>query len=53
MYLFLLDFQVNLGFQGNQFDPVAQALHGIPGCRGGQEDQGALDCCYDIQRESG
>lgn len=51
--LFLLDFQVNLGFLGNQFDQAVQALLCFPGCQEGQEDQLALESCYDIQKESG
>lgn len=53
MYLFLLDFQVNLGFQGIQPDQVALALHGVLGFQGGQQDRVALDCCYCIRREFG
>lgn len=52
-YLFLLDFQVNLSFQGNQFGQIVQALRGVPGCQEGQEDRVAPECCYGIQKESG
>lgn len=51
-YLFLPDFQVNLGFQGNQSDQVVQALRGILGCQEGREDRVAPESCCDIQRES-
>lgn len=53
MHLFLLGFQVNLGFQGIQSDQVVLALHGVLGFQGGQQDRVALDCCYCIRREFG
>lgn len=51
-YLFLLDFQVNQDFQGNQVYLFVQVLRGIPRCQGDQEDLVALECCYDNQKES-
>lgn len=53
MHLFLLDFQVILGFQGNRFYRFGQALLGLPGNQGDQEDQVALECYCDIQKVSG
>lgn len=51
--LFLPDFQVDLGFQGNQFVQVAQALRGCPGFQGGRRGRAAPESCCDTQRESG
>lgn len=52
-YLFLLDFQVDLGFQGNRCVQAVQARRGILGCQEGLEDQVVRESCCDIQKESG
>lgn len=52
-HLFLLDFQVNQGFQWNQFGQAVRALRGIPCCQEGPEAQVVQECCYDIRKESG
>lgn len=52
-YLFLLDFQVDLGFQGNRCVRAVQALRGILGYQEGLEDQVVRESCCDIQKESG
>lgn len=44
-YLFLLDFQVFLGFRGNQFVQVAPALRGYLVRRVDLRDQEVLDGC--------
>lgn len=52
-YLFLLDFQVILEFQGIQIFQVVRALLGIQAHQEGREDLEAQECCCDIRRESG
>lgn len=52
-HLFLLDFQANRGFQGNLSVQVVQALRGILGHLGVQEDLGDRESCCGTRREPG
>lgn len=52
-HLFLLDFQVNRGFQGNLFAQVVRALRGFLGHLGVRGDRGDQESCCGIQKEPG